>query len=159
MPPSKTPGSEKKSIEAFELMCNLGKHMMRRITNCLREEGLNPADEGVLRELSKGDASRLSDISRRTGIPPNTLSGIVDRLEALGLVRRVRSLEDRRVIELHATDDLKKKSSDWRAAHMKLLVPLFEALSDEDLSNFIRIMKILYQQITAQGNEDYHETS
>ena len=39
----------------------------------------------------------------RFGVPVSTMTGLVDRMEKKGLVRRVRGRRDRRAIELEAT--------------------------------------------------------
>lgn len=46
----------------------------------------------------------ISLLAERTGSANSTVSGIVDRLEKLGLARRERSEQDRRVILVAATE-------------------------------------------------------
>jgi len=57
-----------------------------------------------LRALSKEDGLSAGEISRRIHIKPGTITGIIDRLEAKGLVRRNRTNRDRRVINIEITD-------------------------------------------------------
>ena len=51
-----------------------------------------------------GWAGTISALAERTGSANSTVSGIVDRLEKLGLARRQRSETDRRVIYVCATE-------------------------------------------------------
>lgn len=47
---------------------------------------------------------RMSELAEKTGSANSTVSGIMDRLEALGLARRVRSEADHRIIMVEVTD-------------------------------------------------------
>jgi DNA-binding MarR family transcriptional regulator len=51
-----------------------------------------------------GEALSLSALSTRMGLAHSTTSGIVDRLERLGLVRRVARPDDRRFAMVHLAD-------------------------------------------------------
>jgi DNA-binding MarR family transcriptional regulator len=55
--------------------------------------------------LYKGRASTLAELARELQIDPGALTRTLDRLEAKGLCRRIRSTEDRRVSHLELTPD------------------------------------------------------
>ena len=68
----------------------------------------------VLTALGDGEPVPISTLAERTGSANSTVSGIVDRLEKLGLAKRERSELDRRVIYVSATQryaELKQKAS------------------------------------------------
>jgi len=58
-----------------------------------------------LYSLAGNNSSTLSDLSKDVALGLSTVNGIVDRLEAKGLVKRERSTTDRRKVHLHITDD------------------------------------------------------
>ena len=58
----------------------------------------------VLNVLGEEGPMPISILAERTGSANSTVSGIVDRLEKLGLARRERSEQDRRVILVAATE-------------------------------------------------------
>ena len=58
----------------------------------------------VLTVLGDGEPVPVSQLAQRTGSANSTVSGIVDRLEKLGLAKRERSQADRRVIYVRATE-------------------------------------------------------
>jgi DNA-binding MarR family transcriptional regulator len=74
----------------------------------LREEGrfpINPAQGRILFALWKGKGRMsVGALSRETCLEPSTLTSMLDRLEAAGLVRRLPSAEDRRVVEIERTE-------------------------------------------------------
>ena len=59
----------------------------------------------VLNVLGEEGPMPISTLAERTGSANSTVSGIVDRLEKLGLARRERSEHDRRVIYVSATEE------------------------------------------------------
>ncbi len=88
-------------------------YLMRRVMQSLTNEvdrrlaceGLTHAQWAPLFLLSKGQASTLAELSREMQIDPGALTRTLDRLEAKGLCRRVRSTEDRRVSRLELTPE------------------------------------------------------
>ena len=58
----------------------------------------------VLTVLGEDGPVPISTLAERTGSANSTVSGIVDRLEKLGLAKRQRSETDRRVIYVTATE-------------------------------------------------------
>lgn len=58
----------------------------------------------VVRVLWEQDAQPLQSLSQTTLISPPSLVGIIDRLARNGLVKRVRSTSDRRVVNICLTD-------------------------------------------------------
>jgi DNA-binding MarR family transcriptional regulator len=72
--------------------------------------GISGAQWGVLRNLhrseSAGEAAlRLTELSRRLLVRPPSVTGLVDRLERLGLVRRRAAEDDLRAKHVALTDD------------------------------------------------------
>jgi DNA-binding MarR family transcriptional regulator len=70
-----------------------------RFARLLREHGLTPSQYNVLRILrGEGKPLPILEIAARTITVVPGITGLIDRLELAGLVKRVRCAEDRRVI-------------------------------------------------------------
>lgn len=69
----------------------------------VEECGLTGPQIVVLREASRLNASSISALARAASLGQPTVSGILDRLEAQGLVRRKRNEEDRRAVFVTVT--------------------------------------------------------
>lgn len=59
----------------------------------------------VLWELRGSPGITLSEVAERVYLHPSTVSGITDRLEAKGLVTRIRRRPDRRLVRLQLTPE------------------------------------------------------
>ena len=88
-------------------------YLMRRILNTVSQEverelepsGLTNAQWVPLLKLYMGTASTVAELARECMLDTGGMTRLLDRLESKGLVRRVRSSEDRRVVNLELTDE------------------------------------------------------
>ncbi|MCI4363158.1 MAG: MarR family transcriptional regulator [Thermoplasmata archaeon] len=81
-----------------------------------RDLKITPIQFFVLRWLSKDPAANMSTLAGLLGVRPQTVTPIVDALEASGWLRRTRSLEDRRESLLVLTPRGKRLLASFRAA-------------------------------------------
>lgn len=58
-----------------------------------------------LHKLAVGAATTVAELARECLLDAGAMTRLLDRLEAKGLCRRVRSLEDRRVVNIELTDE------------------------------------------------------
>lgn len=58
--------------------------------------GLSAADHKALGLISRAGALTAGELAQRTGLSPGAITGLVDRLESAGYVRRTRDRADRR---------------------------------------------------------------
>ena len=86
-------------------------YLMRQILNlataeidkALEPAGLTNAQWVPLIKLHMGHASTVAELARECNIDAGAMTRTLDRLEAKGLLARVRSSEDRRVVNLELT--------------------------------------------------------
>jgi DNA-binding MarR family transcriptional regulator len=97
-----------------------------RFARLFREFGLTPSQYNVLRILrGEGAALPILEIAERMLAAVPGITGLIDRLEAMGLVSRERSTEDRRVVYVTITargQDLLAKLDEPEAALHKRLI-------------------------------------
>ena len=80
------------------------QHMSQQFRNHFSQMDLTFPQAMVLTVLGEEGPVPISALAERTGSANSTVSGIVDRLEKLGLAKRQRSETDRRVIYVSATE-------------------------------------------------------
>ena len=97
------------------------QHMSRQFRCYFRKLELTYPQTLVLAVLAEDGEIPISHLARRIDSANSTVSGIVDRLEKLGLVERVRSGKDRRVIYVTVTEkyrSLQEKMAPTFSAHL-----------------------------------------
>jgi DNA-binding MarR family transcriptional regulator len=75
----------------------------RRSRELVRDYGLTGPQIGILNMLSRTGAISVGTLARDVSLSPGTVTGIIDRLEAHGFVRRDRSESDKRRVLVHLT--------------------------------------------------------
>ncbi|HSW08661.1 MarR family winged helix-turn-helix transcriptional regulator [Aquabacterium sp.] len=87
----------------------LTKRAMQSITlmvdRRLAPHDLTHAQWVPLFKLARGECTTMASLAREVSLDPGSMTRALDRLEAKGLLRRVRSKEDRRVIDLELTEE------------------------------------------------------
>ena len=101
-------GTRQPPSEGGFLLAKVHQVSGRVFARLLKEEGgisINPAQGRILFALWRVDGPlTIGELSRETALEPSTLTSMLDRLEGAGLVRRVASSEDRRVVTVERTD-------------------------------------------------------
>jgi DNA-binding MarR family transcriptional regulator len=100
--PSSPAGAEE-FLVAFETLAQA----VRRARGAVAQDTpgrLTLSQYSLLLPLSSSDTARVSDLAAGAGIAPSTASRILDALERRSIVRRTRSVEDRRGVTVTLTD-------------------------------------------------------
>jgi DNA-binding MarR family transcriptional regulator len=87
------------------LVHKLAHLLTKEVDRRMSEYGLTDAQWKPLLALHQGLCSTAADISRQTCQDTGAVTRLLDRLEAKALIRRVRSAEDRRLINLELTQE------------------------------------------------------
>ena len=86
------------------LVNQLAKKLAASFNERLAEYGLTTTQWGVLACLWREDGLSQRDLSRRTGVDPATLTEMLKRMEARGLVRRVRDPDNNRLQRVYIAE-------------------------------------------------------
>ena len=126
----------------------------RRVTKGLASQfGLTGPQLTVIKLLeSFGDLS-LSSLSERIRAQNSTVTGIIDRMEREGLVRRERSTSDRRVVHIRLSEKGQKLARQIQVEPMEIFRGALLGLSSADLRDLLRIMNKLQKHVRAKVAE------
>ena len=92
------------STNMFMSYLRMTQHMSQQFRTHFGRLELTFPQALVLTVLGDEGPVPISTLAERTGSANSTVSGVVDRLEKLGLAKRERSQTDRRVIYVSATE-------------------------------------------------------
>lgn len=98
-------GNWKRENSFGYLMRRVVQMMVGVVDKRLDNHGLTQAQWTPMFMISKGECNTLAALSRELQLDAGALTRTLDRLEAKGLCKRVRSTEDRRVVHLSLTDE------------------------------------------------------
>jgi DNA-binding MarR family transcriptional regulator len=107
------------------------------------KHGVTPVQYAALHQVSIAPGIDQRTLARSIGLDTSTVAGVIDRLEARGLMQRSASPEDRRVRLLSLTrggqDLLKAIEPDMLKAQERILAPL----PAKERSEFMRMLRTL----------------
>jgi DNA-binding MarR family transcriptional regulator len=113
-----------------------------RFTRLFRPYGLTPSQYNVLRILrGEGHPLPILEIASRTITVVPGITGLIDRLEKAGFVKRERCHEDRRVIWVALTEKARKTLSALDRPLAELHEKLIGHLSQAELKELIRLLE------------------
>jgi DNA-binding MarR family transcriptional regulator len=99
-------GETYRAEDSIGFLMKVALHGIRRDVDArMAMHGLTDAQWGPLFLIVQGKGQCNSDLARASGHDSGALTRMVDRLEAKGLVKRVRSPSDRRVVRLELTPE------------------------------------------------------
>jgi DNA-binding MarR family transcriptional regulator len=118
-----------------------------RFTTEMDDAGLTPIQWAAMVTTSQRPGLDQSTLSREIYIDTSTIAGVLDRLEARGLIQRRLSTEDRRLRLLYLTDEgtaLLKRASVAVVGMQKWLV---EPLTVDERAMFTQLMLKVLQRL------------
>jgi DNA-binding MarR family transcriptional regulator len=100
----------------------------------IRAMHLTPSQFDVMATLGDTDGMTCSELSAATLVTKGTLTGVLDRLEAKGLIQRDEVEADRRRTKIRLTEKGQNRFEKIFPAHATFLRPFFErALSPKEI--------------------------
>ncbi len=131
----------------------------RRLTKGMASQfGLTGPQLTVIKLLETFDNLSLSSLSERIRAQNSTVTGIIDRMEREGLVRRERSTVDRRVVHIRLSDKGQKLAKQIQVEPMEIFREALASLSQADLKDLLRLLnklqKFVRARVSAEGGGD-----
>jgi MarR family transcriptional regulator, 2-MHQ and catechol-resistance regulon repressor len=143
-----------KSLEQ-EAMLNIlrtSDQFQNRIGRLFREYGLTSSQYNILRILrGEGRPMPCLEIANRMIQVVPAITGLIDRLEQAGMVRRQRSESDRRVIKIEITPKALATLAELDAPEMELQKQLLGHLTRTELAELSRLLEKARVSLT-EGN-------
>ncbi len=118
----------------------------------IRECALTPAQFDIIATLGNTEGMTCKELGEKTLITKGTMTGVLDRLEAKGLLARVPSPDDGRSWITRLTRKGQTLFEEVFPAHMKHLDPLFAEMSDGELKSLriqLRRLRLTFENHAA----------
>jgi len=114
-------------------------HLSGRIfSRMLKEHGvdINPAQGRIMFVLWQEDELPIRELAKRTSLGKSTLTSMLDRLEAAGLILRERSETDRRVIVVKRTEKDRSRKRTYERVSQEMTEIYYAGLSEPEIERF-----------------------
>jgi DNA-binding MarR family transcriptional regulator len=115
-----------------------------------------------LHKLHMGQATTVAELARECQLDTGAMTRLLDRLEAKGLCRRVRSLADRRVVNIELTDEGRAAAEEVPHVLSRVQNEHLAGFSHEEweqLKSYLRRILDNALALSARGEKDDSTTS
>jgi DNA-binding MarR family transcriptional regulator len=119
---------------AYQAFCSYDEENIRHL-------GLTGPQFDVLATLGNTSGMMMGQLAEKTLVTKGTLTGIVDRLEQKGLVRREVPPNNRRCFQIVLTPEGEKVFEEVFPAHINRLKERFSQLSEAEIQQIISALK------------------
>src|SRR5215468_9220943 len=134
------------------LLHDVARLMRKRFEQNARALGLTRSQCSVLAHLARHDGIQQSTLAEILEIEPITLTRLVDRLEAMGLVERQSHPTDRRIRLLRLTEAARPKLADIFAVGAVTRGEAMQGVSDEDRDRLFEILFTMKANLIAKSS-------
>lgn len=129
--------------QILQVYLRVTQHMSRQFRNYFGQLDLTFPQALILTTLREEGPMPISQLAQHTGSANSTVSGIVDRLEKLSLVKRERSEHDRRVIYVALTPEYEAMEQKMEPSVSAYLSQLLGALEEDQLDQIYQALDAL----------------
>ena len=146
----------KNQRQAGFLMAKIRQVGERVFLRRLKDSGIeiNPAQGRIMFALWQRDGIPIQELSQRTQLGKSTLTSMLDRLEALGYVRRERSDKDRRKIILYRTDKDRALEKQYVELSQKMTELWYQGFTEAEIDQFEAYLQRILTNVTEQERND-----
>jgi DNA-binding MarR family transcriptional regulator len=124
--------------------------LMRHVYKKLRQEMNQVYDKEmsrneffILKTLYEQGSRKSSDLSKMLNVSASHITAVTDSLIEKSWIQRVRSVQDRRIVDLHLTEEGKNTLELFEKKKTDFLLQKFNDFSDQDMENFITLFNKL----------------
>jgi DNA-binding MarR family transcriptional regulator len=113
-------------------------------------EQVKPAYLCVLMSLWQEDGLKVIELSKKAGLEPSSMTGLLDRMQRDELVERITDLADRRVLRIHLTKSGRQVRDPVLKAVERVISEIFAGIPQESISQ----TKNLLRHVLANANQE-----
>jgi DNA-binding MarR family transcriptional regulator len=112
------------------------------------------AQGNCMRVIDRLGAPKMSELSAALALHPSTVTGIVDRLIAQGLVEREVDPDDRRVVRVRTSEAGLRGRDEHQRLLRERLGKLVSGLTDEELQRIQSALSLLHTAMVKRGEPE-----
>jgi DNA-binding MarR family transcriptional regulator len=142
--------SMKQQRQAGFLMAKIRQVGERVFFRRLKESGveINPAQGRIMFALWQKDGVSIQELVRKTQLGKSTLTSMLDRLEAMGYLRRQRCEEDRRQILIYRTEKDRATEKQYIQLSERMTGIWYQSFTDAEADQFEAYLERILDNLT-----------
>ncbi len=131
---------EEREVVLHKFFRKLIEELLNKFTSEAIEMDLSLQEHYIIEVLGRNERMTISNLADRVSAPLTTISSTLDRLYEQNFVRRERSQEDRRVVEVSLSQKGREIFSIHQQETKELVDEILSQLSEEERGDLYRIL-------------------
>ena len=132
-----------RALKLFIVLSRASKVVLQESNQLLDDYNLNPSEFAVLELLYHKGKQPIQKIGQKILLRSGSMTYVVDKLEGRGLLERVTSLEDKRIIYIVITPTGEELINDIFPKHEQHIKKLMSGLTVDEQNQAIDLLKKL----------------
>ncbi|MDQ0228883.1 MarR family winged helix-turn-helix transcriptional regulator [Metabacillus malikii] len=120
--------------------------VLRNEMNTVYENEMSRNEFFILRALYENGSKKSVDLSKMLNVSASHITAITDSLIDKKWIERIRSDKDRRIVNLHITEEGRNKLELFEKKKTDFLLGKFKDFNDDEIENFIYLFKKLIKE-------------
>jgi len=116
-------------------------------------EEINPAQGRILFALWEGGSMSIQELAQKTSLGKSTLTGMLDRLEESGHLKRIPSRKDRRQIIVHLTEKYEVMQGAYEQVSVDMLELYYREFSVEEIDKVEEFLERIFHNLVHHNAE------
>ena len=113
-------------------------------------DAFNGSQGSLLYILWQEDGIPIRELSRRSGLAVTSLTGMLDRMEAAGLIYRDRGDKDRRKVLIFLTDNARSLEKDYNEVTEEIENIYYKGFSEEEIDQCEKYLQRIFHNVEEQ---------
>jgi DNA-binding MarR family transcriptional regulator len=131
------------AAELLAAISTIRRVARRAARRAWQDEPLPPAQSELLRLAAAQPGLSVADAAHELRLAPNTVSTLVGRLTAAGLLERARGISDGRSVRLSVTGKARQRIASWRDLRAELGARALDRLTADDRDTLVAALPAL----------------
>ena len=125
----------------------LGDRVFEKVLSAKNIHAFNGPQGRILYVLWQTDGIPIRTLSEQCGLAITSLTTMLERMEAQGLIRRVQDREDKRKTLLYLTEDARALKRDYDEVSRQMTEIYYQGFSEEQIVRFERDLDRIQQNL------------
>jgi len=138
----------------LDLLQEARKNFERLLRRAFEQYQLTIPQIAVIILLNEHKEMSITDISQKMGLSKSTVSGIIDRMERIGIITRKRSEHDRRIVTAILTEQFQRHGLELEQNFDRLICEVFNTVSEQTLLEIVKGLE-LFNRIVSTSIDSY----
>ena len=132
----------------------IGGRVFEKLLTDSGTDAFNGPQGKILDALWQKDGLSANEIGKATGLANSTLTSMLDRMETAGLVKRVRSEEDRRVVRIYLDDKAQECKKLYKKVSEEMTSIYFQGFQEKEIEEFEHYLLRVLQNVREADQKD-----